>query len=134
MRLRKVWKMNKAVFLDRDGTLNIDEGYTYKTQDLKFFPDVFASLNLLKKDFKFIIISNQSGVGRGYYSEEDVHKFNDKLIDELKKHGIKIEKTYFCPHPPDVECDCRKPNIKFIKQAEKEFNIDLKNSWVKIGR
>ena len=121
---------NKFIILDRDGTLNIDEGYTYKTQDLKFFPDVFESLSRLKKEFKFIIITNQSGIGRGYYTEEDVRKFNNKMLEELKKRNIKIEKTYFCPHHPDHKCDCRKPNPKFIKEAEKEFNIDLKESWV----
>jgi len=122
--------MNKTIFLDRDGTLNMDEGYTYKTQDLKFYPDVFKALNLLKAQFKFIIITNQSGIGRGYYTEEQFHKFNNHLVNKLKEQGIKIEKTYFCPHYPKGSCDCRKPNIKFIKQAKEEFNIDLNNSWV----
>ena len=76
--------MNKFIFLDRDGTLNIDEGYTYKTKDLKFFPGVFKALNLLKKNFKFIIITNQSGIGRGYYTERDFNKFNNRLVNELK--------------------------------------------------
>lgn len=122
--------MNKAIFLDRDGTLDIDKGYTYKTGDLKFFPEVFKALNLLKKDFKFIIITNQSGIGRGYYTEQDMHKFNKRLVSKLEKNGIKIEKTYFCPHKPEENCDCRKPNIKFVKQAEKEFDINLKKSFV----
>ena len=122
--------MSKAIFLDRDGTLNIDKGYTYKTQDLKFFPDVSKALNLLKKDFKFVIITNQSGIGRGYYTEEDFHKFNNRLVGELEKKGIKIEKTYFCPHHPDDNCDCRKPNTKFVEQARKELGIELKNSFV----
>lgn len=122
--------MNKAIFLDRDGTLNIDEGYTYKTNDLKFFPDVFEALSLLKEKFKFIIITNQSGIGRGYYSKEDFLRFNSRLVNELKKEGIQIEKTYFCPHHPEEMCDCRKPNIRFMKEAEKEFDLDLKGSWV----
>jgi len=111
--------MNKFIFLDRDGTLNIDEGYTYKTKDLKFFPGVFKALNLLKKNFKFIIITNQSGIGRGYYTERDFNKFNNRLVN-----------TYYCPHAPEKNCDCRKPNIKFIKEAEKEFDVDLKESFV----
>ena len=78
--------MSKAIFLDRDGTLNIDNGYTYKTQDLKFFPDVFKALNLLKKDFKLIIMTNQSGIGRGYYTEEDFHKFNKRLVEIGRAH------------------------------------------------
>lgn len=122
--------MNKAIILDRDGVINQDPGYVHKVEDLKFFPDVFKALNLLKKNFKFIIITNQSGIGRGYYTEQDFHKFNKKLVEELKKENIVIEKTYYCPHAPEEKCDCRKPNPTFIKQAEKEFNIDLKNSFV----
>lgn len=121
--------MNKAIFLDRDGTLNEDEGYVHKIEDFKLLPSVIEALKLLK-NFKLIIITNQSGIGRGYYREEDFHKFNGKLIEELNKRGVKIEKTYFCPHKPEESCDCRKPNIKFVKQAEKEFNINLKESFV----
>lgn len=122
--------MNKVIFLDRDGTLNEDPGYVHKVEDFKLLPGAIEALNLLKKDFKFIIISNQSGIGRGYYKEEDFHKFNNKLIEELGKQNIKIEKTYFCPHTAEENCDCRKPNIRFIKEAEKEFDIDTSSSWV----
>ena len=121
--------MNKAIFLDRDGTINIDEGYTYKTEDLRFFSDVFLSLRSLK-DFKLFIITNQSGIGRGYYTFDDFQKFNDRLVDELSKEGISISKSYCCPHTPEDNCDCRKPNIKFIKEAAEEFDIDLARSWV----
>ena len=121
--------MNKAIILDRDGTINVDSGYTYKIEDLEFFPDVFESLKKLK-DFILIIISNQSGIGRGYYTDEDFHKFNDKLVEELKKQGIIIKKTYYCPHHPDEPCRCRKPNTKFIEDAKKEFDIDIKRSFV----
>ncbi|MFH1324023.1 MAG: D-glycero-beta-D-manno-heptose 1,7-bisphosphate 7-phosphatase [Nanoarchaeota archaeon] len=122
--------MNRAIFLDRDGTINIDNGYTHKTQDLKFYPDVFKALSLLKRNFKFIIITNQSGIGRGYYTEDEFHKFNNHIVNELKKNGIEIKKTYYCPHHPDENCNCRKPNISSIKKAEKEFNIDLNRSWM----
>ena len=122
--------MDKAIFLDRDGTLNYDEGYTYKTEDFRLMPKVIDALKLLKNDFIFFIVTNQSGVGREYYTLQDVHKFNEKMLKELEKDRIKIEKIYICPHHPDGACECRKPSIKFIKDAEKEFNIDLKNSWV----
>ncbi|MBW2984842.1 HAD family hydrolase [Candidatus Woesearchaeota archaeon] len=121
--------MNKAVFLDRDGVLNEDPGYVHKVEHFKLFPGVIEGLKLLK-DFKLIIITNQSGIGRGYYSEDDFHNFNNHLVDELKKCGIKIEKTYYCPHHPDDKCDCRKPSIKLLNKAVDEFNIDLKESWV----
>jgi rfaE bifunctional protein nucleotidyltransferase chain/domain len=123
--------MNKAIFLDRDGTLNYDKkGYIHKVEELEFYPDVFESLNSLKHDYSFIIITNQSGIGRGYYTEAQFHEFNDKLVEKLSDKGIKIEKTYFCPHHPEEECICRKPNLKFIRQAQKEFNINLEQSWV----
>jgi rfaE bifunctional protein nucleotidyltransferase chain/domain len=122
--------MNRAVFLDRDGVLNEDPGYVHKLEDFKLYGDVIESLNLLKKDFKLIIITNQSGIGRGYYKEEDFHRFNDKLVEELKKNGIIIEKTYFCPHSPKEKCNCRKPNTTFIEQAKRQFNIDVRHSFV----
>jgi len=119
----------KALFLDRDGVLNKDPGYVHRIEDFELYKDVIPSLKELK-EFKFFIITNQSGIGRGIYTEEDFHKFNNHLINKLKEHGINIEKTYFCPHPPEENCDCRKPNTKFIKQAEKEFDINLQESWI----
>lgn len=122
--------MDRAILLDRDGVLNEDTGYTHKIKDLRLLHGAVEALKLLKDQFRFIIITNQSGIGRKYYTEEDFHQFNNHLLNELKEQGIKIEKTYFCPHSPEENCNCRKPNTKFIKQAEKEFNIDLKNSFV----
>jgi len=122
--------MNKACFFDRDGTLNNDGGYVHKVEDFKLIDGVIDALKLLKDDFKFFIVTNQSGVGRGYYTIYDVNKFNDTMLEEFTKNGIKIEKIYICPHTPEDNCDCRKPSIKFIKDAEKEFNTDIKNSWV----
>jgi D-glycero-D-manno-heptose 1,7-bisphosphate phosphatase len=121
--------MSKAIFLDRDGVLNYDPGYVHKIEDFKLLPGVIEGLKLLK-GFKFIIITNQSGIGRGYYTEEHFHEFNDHLVAELSKNGIKIEQTYFCPHHPDHKCDCRKPSTKLLKQAAEEFDIDLDQSWV----
>jgi D-glycero-D-manno-heptose 1,7-bisphosphate phosphatase len=120
---------NKAIFLDRDGTINHDPGYVHKIEDFMLYNGVVEGLKMLK-DFKLFIITNQSGIGRGYYKEEDMHKFNKHLLDELNKKGITIEKVYYCPHAPEQSCDCRKPSPKFIKEAEKEFNLDLKNSFV----
>jgi len=123
--------MNKAIFIDRDGTLVYDPGYVHKIEDFKFIPKAVDALKLLsEKDFKFIIITNQSGIGRGYYTEEDFLRFNNHLINELLKNKIRIEKTYYCPHRPEEPCDCRKPSIKYIEDAKKEFNIDLKKSYV----
>ena len=121
--------MNKAIFLDRDGVINEDPGYVHKIKDFKLVPGAIEALRLLK-DFKFVIITNQSGIGRGYYNEEDFHKFNNYLVNELEKYGIHIDKTYFCPHTKEDNCNCRKPKIRFIEQAEKDFDLDIKNSFV----
>tara|TARA_Y100000310_G_scaffold316318_1_gene367881 strand:- start:16677 stop:17933 length:1257 start_codon:yes stop_codon:yes gene_type:complete len=119
----------KAIFFDRDATLNEDEKYTYKIEDFKLLPKVIEGLKKLK-NFDFFIISNQSGIGRGYYTLKDVEKFNNHMLNEFKKHGINIKKIYLCPHAPEKNCDCRKPKTKFLKQAEKEFNLDLNNCYV----
>ena len=82
------------------------------------------------KNYKLFIITNQSGIGRGIYKIQDFLKFNNYLISILKKHNIKIIKTYYCPHKPEDNCDCRKPKTKFLKEAEKELGINLKKSFV----
>jgi len=121
---------NKAIFLDRDGTLNKDFGYVYKIEDFELLPGVIEGLKMLQDEYIFIIITNQSGIGRGYYTVDDFHAFNNLLITTLAKEGIEIKKIYFCPHQKDENCDCRKPNTKYINQAVSEFNIDLKTSWM----
>ncbi len=121
--------MKKAVFIDRDGTITHDTGYVHKIEDFKLLPNVIEGLRKLRK-FMIFIVTNQSGIGRGVYNLEDFKKFNDRVIYELGKHKIKIEKIYYCPHKPEDNCDCRKPKTKFLKEAEKEFKIDLKRSFV----
>lgn len=123
-------RKNKAIFLDRDGTIIEDKNYTYKVEDLELLPGVIEGLKLLQKDFIFFIITNQSGIGRGYYTVADFHKFNNHLIKQLKKNSIKIEKTYFCPHLKEDNCECRKPKTKFIDTIVSEYNIDIINSWM----
>lgn len=122
--------MAKAIFLDRDGTLNHDEGYTYKTSDFKLLPNVIPALKLLEDGFMLFIMTNQSGISRGCYTMEDVKKFNDFMLKEFAKAGINIQEIYICPHAPDENCDCRKPSVKFIKSAEKKYALDLSNSYV----
>ena len=123
--------MNKALFLDRDGTINIDTGHLYRIEDFKFIDGV---QDLIKKyndkNYKVIVITNQSGIARKYYTEEDVHRLHAYINEELKKIGAHIDAFYFCPHHPDFigECDCRKPKPKMILQAAKDLNIDLKKS------
>lgn len=121
--------MNKAIFLDRDGTLNVDAMYPHKLGDYKLLPGVIKGLKKLSKDFIFVIITNQSGIGRGIFTEEDMNAFNQKLLRDLKSNNIEIKKIFHCPHTPEDLCECRKPSIKYIKQAAMEFDIDVKSSW-----
>jgi len=122
----------KAVFLDRDGTINDNgQGYVYKIEDLKFLPEAIPALQRLSKtDYKIIILTNQSGIGRGYFSEEEMQNFHIQMLDDLKSKGIRIDKIYFCPHHPDDQCSCRKPSIGLLEKAVRDFGINLSKSWV----
>ena len=121
--------MKAAIILDRDGVLVEDTGFVHKLEDFKLIKNAVEGLELLKK-YKLFIITNQSGIGRNHYTLDDFKKFNNHLISELKKRRIKIEKTYYCPHRPEDKCECRKPKTKFLDDAEKDFGIDLKKSFV----
>ena len=121
-------RKNKAIFLDRDGTIIEDKNYAYKIEDLELLPRVIDGLKLLQKEFIFLIVTNQSGIGRGYYTLEDFHKFNNYLINKLKEYIIKIKKTYVCHHLKEDKCDCRKLKTKFIDIIVADYNIDIKNS------
>lgn len=129
--------MEKAVFLDRDGTINVEKDYLYKIDDFEFLPGVIEGLKLLQgAGYHLIIITNQSGIGRGYYLEQDFIALNDWMMKELEKDGIYISKTYYCPHLPDAKieeyrkcCVCRKPALGMYEQARREFDIDLSQSY-----
>ena len=120
----------KAVFLDRDGTINIDIGYEFSLDKCKILPGIIEGLKLLEKDYVFFIVTNQSGIGLGYYSFETFLEFNGCVLEKLGAHDITILKTYCCPHAKEEKCYCRKPNTKFVLEAQEQYNIDLENSWV----
>lgn len=120
---------NKAVILDRDGTIVEDTGYVHKAEDFKLQPNAIEGLRKLKK-FMIFVVTNQSGIGRGSYRLGDFKKFNDRMIDELGRHKIKIEKIYYCPHLPEDNCSCRKPKTKLLEEAKREFGIDLEKSFI----
>ncbi len=128
--------MTKAVFLDRDGTINEDKDYLYRIEDFRFMPGVIEGLRLLQRaGYLLIIITNQSGIARGYYTEEDFFHLNHWMLKELGNKGIAIKKVYYCPHHPDAViskyrklCICRKPSVGLFRQAVKDFDIDLSNS------
>ena len=123
----------KAVFLDRDGVINEDYGYVHKIEDFKFRDGVFKGCKYLQdKGYKLFIVTNQSGINRGYYSTDDFLKLTEWMKEEFLKEGIEIVDVEFCPHKPDEGCVCRKPNIGMITNLVKKYNIDLNNS-VMIG-
>lgn len=123
--------MRKALFLDRDGVVNIEVNYLYKIEDFIFIEGVFELCKYYQDlGYMIFIVTNQSGIARGYYSEDDFHKLTLWMIEEFKRNGISIEKVYFCPHHPDISalCSCRKPNSGMLLKARDEYNIDLENS------
>lgn len=123
--------MNKVAFFDRDGTINVEVNYLYKIKDFKFIdgiPELIKSFN--DAGFKVIVITNQAGIARGYYSENDMHKLHKHINLQLSKYGACIDAFYFCPHHPDFtgECECRKPKVGMIEKAIKDFDIDVSKS------
>lgn len=123
--------MKKAVFLDRDGVINIEKNYLYKIEDFEFIDGVFSSLKFLQeKGYLLFIITNQSGIGRGYYTLEDFEKLSLWMFEKLKKQGINISQIELCPHAPNDNCNCRKPKTGMIDNILKNYQIDLSASWL----
>jgi len=123
--------MDKAVFLDRDGVINIDKNYVYKIEDFEFIEGVFESLTYLQDlGYKLFIITNQSGIGRDYYTIKDFQKLMKWVLDIFKEKNIFISQVEFCPHNPDLNCNCRKPKTGMINNILKNHKIDLKKSWL----
>jgi D-glycero-D-manno-heptose 1,7-bisphosphate phosphatase len=121
----------KVAFLDRDGVINKDTGYTYKIDDFEFIEGCIEALRIFhEKNYKIIIVTNQSGIGRGYYSEAEYQKLTNWYCDQLLAQGITITDVFHCPHSPESLCDCRKPNAALILQAAKKYPIDLSESFI----
>lgn len=129
-------EQRRAVFLDRDGTINVEKDYLYRIEDFEFIPGAPEAIKRLKDaGFLVIVVTNQSGVARGYYTLEDVNRLHDHIQNELEKIGTSIDAFYVCPHHPTEgigdysrECDCRKGNPGMLLQAAKDFDIDLARS------
>lgn len=130
----------KAVFLDRDGVINIDHGYTYQIEDFEFFPGVFpACRRFISLGYKIVVVTNQSGIARGYFTESDFEALTDFMLNEFKMQGIQIDAVYHCPHHGQegygeykVNCECRKPKPGMLLKAAEELNLTLSES-VMIG-
>lgn len=130
--------MNRAVFLDRDGVIVEDPDYVYRIDQLKLIPGSAEAIKLLNENnFLTIIVTNQAGIAKGYFTEEDTVSFNELMEEKLREHNARIDAIYYCPHHPNAEiekyrinCDCRKPKSGMLKKAEKDFIIDLRSSFI----
>ena len=120
-----------TVFLDRDGTLNVDTGYVKSPDDFTVLPGVGAALARLKQaGARLVVVTNQSGLGRGYFSSRDLEAIHSKLRLVLAEDGVTLDGLYFCPHHPDDHCNCRKPARGMIDRAHAELKVDLSRAYV----
>ncbi len=123
--------LRKAIFLDRDGTLNADAGYTHRREEWLWLDGALEGLRIFADaGYLLVVVSNQSGVGRGFYSLDDVKTLEKWLETQLKEQGLKISGWYYCPHGPNEGCNCRKPGPGLILRASRELDLDLANSWM----
>lgn len=129
--------MNKAIFLDRDGTLNIDHGYVHEIDDFQFIAGSIEALQALKKlGYLLVLVTNQSGIARGYFTEAQFLTLTEWMDWSLADRGVDLDGIYYCPHHPEgvgefrQDCDCRKPKAGMLLQAIKELNIDPAQSFM----
>ncbi|MFL5783270.1 MAG: D-glycero-alpha-D-manno-heptose-1,7-bisphosphate 7-phosphatase [Bacteriovoracaceae bacterium] len=125
-------KTRKAIFLDRDGTLILDKNYLSRVEDMEYFPDTLKALHLLQQlGYDLFIVTNQSGVGRGYFALESVYVIHRQLQNDLREQKLSPFKDFaICPHSPDEGCECRKPSGQMILDLMKKYNISAEHSWM----
>jgi D-glycero-D-manno-heptose 1,7-bisphosphate phosphatase len=123
--------VSRFVFLDRDGTLVRDTGHPHRPEDYELLPGVPAALRRLRRaGFRLAIVTNQSGIGRGLFGEEDFERFQALLLADLARADVEIVRTYHCPHRPDAGCGCRKPAPGMLWRARDELGAELAASWM----
>lgn len=123
--------MRRAVFLDRDNTLIFDPGYIHEAEKVRLLEGVGEGLKLLKEaGYLLIVVSNQSGIGRGYFTEKEFWEVNRRLQQLLEPYGVQIDDFFFCPHRPDEGCLCRKPGTLMIERAARKWGIAVEESFV----
>ena len=124
--------LNKAVFLDRDNTINRNVPYCRRPEEFELLPQVPEAIYLLNEaGFKVVVITNQSGIGRGYFTREDLGRVHVKMRNELwKQGGASVDDIYFCPHHPDIGCRCRKPGTLLLERAAYNLELDVPGSFV----
>ncbi|MBP7604006.1 MAG: HAD family hydrolase [Spirochaetes bacterium] len=121
--------MKKAVFLDRDGTINEDVGDLYEIQNVRFIPGAIEAMKRLAKEFSLFIVTNQSGIGKGVFDLEQYGVFEREYNALLEREGVHIVETYCCPHRKDQPCVCRKPSPHYMTAASERHGIDLSRSF-----
>ena len=121
----------KTIFLDRDGVINKDTKYLHKIVDFEFISGTFEACKYFESlEYKIIIITNQSGISRGYYSANDFQIINNWMLEEFKKNRVNILDVFHCPHSPSSNCSCRKPKPGMLIEAQNKYKIDMENSWL----
>lgn len=124
---------NKAIILDRDGTINVDKNYLSSVNDLELHERADEAIRLANlSGVKVIVVSNQSGIGRGMFTKDTVEEIHSALDEKLSEIGAKIDKYYYCVHAPEENCNCRKPKTFFVEEACKEFDI-IPETIISIG-
>lgn len=124
-------KAQKALFLDRDGVINIDHGYVYQIEKFEFTEGIFELLELfIQHNYQLFIVTNQSGIGRGYYTEDNFLTLTEHMLEVFSQKNIPIQMVQYCPHAPEENCHCRKPSTGMIDKIRASFSIDLENSWM----
>jgi D-glycero-D-manno-heptose 1,7-bisphosphate phosphatase len=123
--------LKRAVFLDRDGTIIRDRGYLKDPAGIELLPGAVETLKALcREGWKLIIVSNQSGVGRGLVTVDEMNAVQAKFIRVLRSHGIEITASYICTHTPEDACECRKPSAASLEKAAREHSVDIGQSWM----
>lgn len=128
-------KSRLAVFLDRDGTINVEKEYLHRVEDWEWIPGAVEAIRRINDmGYLAIVVTNQAGVARGYYEEAQIHALHAAVDSMLELAGARIDAYYYCPHHPefgDVRmCECRKPGTGMLMAAQRDFDIDLKNSYL----
>jgi histidinol-phosphate phosphatase family protein len=130
-RPRPTAALRRAVFTDRDGTINPDLHYLDRAERIELYPGVARGVRRLReRGFTVVCVTNQSGIGRGLYTDADVHRIHERVNERLAGEGARVDAFYYCPHMPGAGCDCRKPNTGLFERAAREHRIDLRSSAI----